>query len=225
MMSISLKRVYDCSHYRFRRIVSQNDMKQHQFEKGGGSSKGENERVTNLWTESRADDFIEERFIQETLELLIGEAASHRYLRLQEVIGPVAQDVEILSGIVSSGSALVLSKLHIQYPVQLVLNSPMTAFCFQNLTCSHTLSPFYPPCWWKNLRRFDEQHRQFRHIPKVIKESYLNQKHPTNSKVECVFFCSGYSQASTIYFKSTIQKQLQPRKIRPKSFIDTKEKG
>ena len=76
----------------------------------------------------------------------------------------------------------------------------------------------------KNLRRFDEQHRQFRHIPKVIKESYLNQKHPTNSKVECVFFCSGYSQASTIYFKSTIQKQLQPRKIRPKSFINTKEK-
>ena len=51
-------------------------------------------------------------------------------LKPESVIGPVAQDVEILSGIVCSGSALVLSKLHIQYPVQLVLNSPMAAFCF-----------------------------------------------------------------------------------------------
>lgn len=55
---------------------------------------------------------------------------------------------------------------------------------------STTKQAFLPFVLMKKFRRFDEQHRQFRHIPQVIKKSYLNQKHPTNSKVECVFFCS-----------------------------------
>ena len=49
-------------------------------------------------------------------------------------------DVSVFGGIARSGPALSLKELHIQYPVQLIFNSPKAALCFQNLTCRHSFA-------------------------------------------------------------------------------------
>lgn len=49
-------------------------------------------------------------------------------------------DVSVFGGIARSGPALSLKELHIQYPVQLIFNSPKAALCLQNLTCRHSFA-------------------------------------------------------------------------------------
>ena len=49
-------------------------------------------------------------------------------------------DVSVFGGIARSGPALSLKELHIQYPVQLIFNSPTAALCLQNLTCRHSFA-------------------------------------------------------------------------------------
>ncbi len=65
--------------------------------------------------------FIRERFIKQAIKLLIRKAPAQ-------------------SEIVRSDPALILAELHIQYPVELISNSPTTALGFQNLTCSHAFA-------------------------------------------------------------------------------------
>ncbi len=55
---------------------------------------------------------FKERFIQKTLELFVRKAAAHGCLILQEIVGPVTKDIEVFSGIVSSGSAFIFTELH-----------------------------------------------------------------------------------------------------------------
>ncbi len=55
---------------------------------------------------------FKERFIQKTLELFVRKAAAHGGLILQEIVDPVAKDIEVFSGIVSSGSAFIFTELH-----------------------------------------------------------------------------------------------------------------
>ena len=43
----------------------------------------------------------------------------------------MAEDIQIFSGVVSSGPAFILTELHIQNPMELVFNTPVAAFCFQ----------------------------------------------------------------------------------------------
>ena len=40
----------------------------------------------------------------------------------------MAEDIQIFSGIVSSGSAFILTELHIQNLMELVFNAPVAAF-------------------------------------------------------------------------------------------------
>ena len=55
---------------------------------------------------------FKERFIQKTLELFVRKAAAHGGLILQEIVDPVTKDIEVFSGIVSSGSAFIFTELH-----------------------------------------------------------------------------------------------------------------
>lgn len=49
-------------------------------------------------------------------------------------------DVEVFSGVISLRPALIFPELHIQNPVQFVLNLPMAAFALQYLSGGHALA-------------------------------------------------------------------------------------
>lgn len=52
----------------------------------------------------------------------------------------MVEDIQIFSGIVSSGPAFILTELHIQDPMELVFNTPMAAFSFQYLRSCHSFA-------------------------------------------------------------------------------------
>ena len=58
--------------------------------------------------------------MQQTFELLLREAALQRGLHFQEIVGPMAEDIQIFSGMVGSGSAFILTELHIQNPMEFI---------------------------------------------------------------------------------------------------------
>ena len=49
----------------------------------------------------------------------------------------MAEDIQVLSGVIGPGSAFIFSELHIEYPVELILNPPMAAFGLQYLVSCH----------------------------------------------------------------------------------------
>ena len=65
--------------------------------------------------------------------MLVRKATTYGGLSLQEIVSPVTKNIEVFSGIVSSGSAFIFTELHIQDPMKLVFNGPMAAFRFQKL--------------------------------------------------------------------------------------------
>ena len=52
----------------------------------------------------------------------------------------MAEDIQIFSGIVSSGPAFILTELHIQNPMEFVFNAPVATFSLQYLCSRHSFA-------------------------------------------------------------------------------------
>ena len=52
----------------------------------------------------------------------------------------MAEDIQIFSGVVSSGPAFILTELHIQDPMEFVFDAPVAAFRLQYLCSCHSFA-------------------------------------------------------------------------------------
>ena len=52
----------------------------------------------------------------------------------------MAEDIQIFSGIVSSGPVFILTELHIQDPMEFVFDTPVAAFRLQYLHSRHSFA-------------------------------------------------------------------------------------